>query len=344
MYGAADIAKMVVSRSPNLVRIQNAFKETPLDISLRAKDEQVCALLLSRTPPSMFPDDLLHRLIDSNMHQLLEQLFIAVSKADAQQHRVSRGGDKVVYVLNYPLTLEAIVAIRPRILRYNESINEEDPGGSFLHLCIVKGRNEFLRLFLSRPDIDLSVQDREGNTPLLLSLTKDCYAPEIVQLLMNWLVQRKQLADGKEGATTATTSRPCKMLQKRKSEKEGATPILWGVWKSTVINKQNRHGETALIRAILCSSWKGDKMVLNWVQQLIFLGADVTAFDRKGNTALFYAVLQRNVNVIQVLRYAGASSDVVNNNGVSPVDEALSQGDEDLINVLTADINTMNIK
>lgn len=73
------------------------------------------------------------------------------------------------------------------------------------------------------------------------------------------------------------------------------------------------YGETALLKA----SKKGVNDV-NLVQILLDYGADTNIQDSKGNTALYYAALNRNMKMIDLLLDYGADMSIKNKRGDSP--------------------------
>lgn len=73
------------------------------------------------------------------------------------------------------------------------------------------------------------------------------------------------------------------------------------------------HGETALLKV----SKKGINDVA-LVQILLDYGADVNIQDSKGNTALYYAAMNKNMRMIDLLLENGAKTSIKNKRGDSP--------------------------
>lgn len=314
-HGSLDTAKLFISYDEELLKCRNNAGESPLDISLRVGKDSQTAMLLSQSSPDLYPDNILSRIVESNMHALLESLFQATSDSSMAKGTAS--------VLGYSLTLPSLEAIRIRISRYNDISPET--GISLVHDSIIERKREILSVFLGRSDVDLTLADKEGNTALHLSLLPKNYSPDIVCSLINWFALKKKLSDG----TARQTAKQLKLV--------GDHIPLFSIFVSAILNKQNREGETPLLMLFQCTSTMGEKMTLHCIEQFIQFGADVTAFDSKGNTALFYAVYQGNTKAAVLLRIAGASTAVENNDGLTPIDLALEREDEEMTCILTAE-------
>lgn len=311
-HGSIDMTKLFLHFNKDLCRCRNNSGETPLDIALKVGKDSLTAMLLSESTHDLYPPDLLRHVVDGNMPQLLEQL-LALSEETKGERKV----------MGYPLSPVAVRFIIENLHSYNQRDAE---GLSIIHRCIIKGKAEILRVFLTRPDIDLTILDLDGNTPLHLALDPEYYSPDILNLILSWLSMRKGFSDG---------TRP--VPKHLKSEQMP----LWSVLLSAVVNKQNAKGFSPLLCLFSCASGMGEKIALQYITQLITLGSDVTLFDKKGNTPLFYAAINGNVSAVEILRVAGASSSVTNHDGLTPVDIALGKEDEELINALVTDVGLL---
>ncbi|XP_055388867.1 alpha-latrotoxin-Lhe1a-like [Condylostylus longicornis] len=304
-HGSLGIADLLLSMNKDLLDSQNKDGETPLGVAFRVGNDQLTAMLLSLS--STYPPDLLLRIVESNMHVLLEQLYKAT---DPKGNSSS--------VLGYSFQRSSLEKIRQLISVYNEN--------ELIHNCIKKGRIELIRIFLSLKNIDLTLLDKEEfDTPLMLSLKSEFYRADIVRQLLDWLVFKKQMCDsvGQVKSRNSTDDLP-----------------IWSVYVTGILNRPNSKRLTPLMQLFHCSAM-GDEMVAPCIQQLLNLGADPTLFDEKGNTALAMAVCQGNVRAVELLRIAGASATVVNQDGISAADIALEQQDEELVDAVTADIDVL---
>lgn len=317
-YGSIDLEKLLISYNHGLLSSRNQKQETPLDISLRVGKDTQAAFLLSQTPSELYPQQFLSQIIDSNMHQLLGQLFITMNDGN-----VPMKGN--VPLMGYSLSGTSFAAVKSRLSGYNSV--DETIGLPYIHYCITKGKIDILKVFLLISDIDLLLQDREGNTILNLSLDSKHYNPDIVHLILDWLFSRKHFSDRE----------PRSLVKQFRLRQNPEKFVLWSTYVTGIINRQNGKGISPLIQVFYSSLVLGVKMLECYIKQLIDLGADVTTYDAHGNTPLFYAAYQGNIKAVELLRMAGASSTVTNREGITPVEIALKKEDEELINALTVD-------
>jgi ankyrin repeat protein len=104
--------------------------------------------------------------------------------------------------------------------------------------------------------------------------------------------------------------------------------------KGPALNLSNRFGETALMHA--CA--RDFDMMENIQTALLERGADVSASDQNGDTALHYAARNDDKNGAKVLCDMlldfGAAADAVNNAGKTALDIATENGNEPLVKLL----------
>lgn len=94
-----------------------------------------------------------------------------------------------------------------------------------------------------------------------------------------------------------------------------------------IIDIPNQNG----ITPFLYSCIKGNK---NAMDLLLDLGSNIDSKDNDGNSCLHYAVSSRNLKIIKKLLIKGANKYYKNNKGLLPIDIAIQNGDEDIINLL----------
>ena len=99
--------------------------------------------------------------------------------------------------------------------------------------------------------------------------------------------------------------------------------------KFRFIDKQNRNGKTALLKAAL---WDNENVVL----QLLEAGADVNKQDKSGHTTLMHAVCFKQHEMIQQLLRAGADVNIKNISGNTVLfyAEDSTKPDKEIINLL----------
>jgi ankyrin repeat protein len=73
---------------------------------------------------------------------------------------------------------------------------------------------------------------------------------------------------------------------------------------------------------------------LEVMKQLRDAGADLSKADDDGNTALYYSVFYKIAAATELLMTAGSVPTTRNNNGVSPIDLAMSQNNEEALKFL----------
>lgn len=303
-FGALEVAEAILPFSSDLLRERNNCSETPLCISFRASSDKLVAFFLSSSSADLIPADFLVRVVDGNLFVLLERLLDICFPHPRKTTAV---------VLGYKLHADVLKEIDHRIEHFNDSGRDK----THLQECVVKSRIEMLKVLLAWPGIDahLTIPDQEGNSFLHLAVEPKWYNTTIVAMLLGCLAKIKK-SIGKSRAS-------------------------WQVYDAAVVNKKNRKQETPLLQLFIHAAELGDRNVVQFGNQLILLGAEVTAYDSKGCSSLYYATTRRNMDAITMLRRHGARADVANNDGLSPLDIATAMEDAELLNVLTADASTL---
>jgi uncharacterized protein len=172
---------------------------------------------------------------------------------------------------------------------------------------------EKVRELLALRGIDPNTQDADGNTALMLAITK----PGIAALLI------------RAGADVNTANN------------KGHTALIWAIAQDNdAIVKEliaaganlNAAVNTGLT-ALMIAAWQGNNAI---VKELIAAGANLNAVDNEGHTALMMAAWRGNNAIVKELIAAGANVNAVGNTGHTALMFAIEKGNNAIVKELIA--------
>ncbi|MBA4696446.1 MAG: ankyrin repeat domain-containing protein [Legionella sp.] len=134
----------------------------------------------------------------------------------------------------------------------------------------------------------LAIEHQNGNTALLWAIANSSIDAALLLLDPLVVIDKQMMAD--------QLNQPCY---------EGRTPLILAVTKGW------SHQDTSLKSHLYQSAV---------ILQLLELGADVNCQDKQGRTALHYAFLHRDIEVIDALLAAGADISICDRKGHAPMD------------------------
>lgn len=213
-------------------------------------------------------------------------------------------------------------------------------GATPLHTAIRKGSPALIENLLNVEDIDISVRDNNGNTPLYLAVleekqraieilvakganatTKNNYghtavylaitkkSPQIIEAVLAAKDINVEAKDIDDQTLLHQSTRRGGMVAKFIIETLVA--------KGADVNATNIDGETPLHLAAM-----GGQTSVLALETLIAKGAHVNVMDKKGDTPLHIAIEGEVVGIIKTLLNHGAKRDIENKNKKTPLDLA----------------------
>jgi ankyrin repeat protein len=220
-----------------------------------------------------------------------------------------------------------------------------------LHYAISSDLKDQVTMLLQYPNIDLNIQDQEGNTPLHLAVQKGKI--DFVEMLLkdpkiNVNLKNDNLKDDTsqtplEIAVDANNIELVKLLLKVKHDfdsLDGDSPLHQAVTL----------GHTEIVELLLNAGldgtqkteWGGDSVFhlaadqndLKTLQLLISKGLDLNMQNSEGQTALFSSVFKKNKEILKALLEAGADITLVDEEGMTVLDYAREKNLPDIIALL----------
>ena len=199
----------------------------------------------------------------------------------------------------------------------------DNRGQTLLHTAAIIGHPDIIRILL-QTNARMNAKDYAGNTPLHLSTS----LATNVLLTQNANIEMKNL----KGLTALHSAAKNGHLEKVRSlltanakieakDNEKFTPLHYAARQGHVeiatillahganINSRNKSGMTPLLFTV--SKWTNESAMVSF---LLNHNVDVQAKDKKGNSALYYAVMRKHPEIFRMLLNAGAAGyDIVSN-------------------------------
>ena len=114
----------------------------------------------------------------------------------------------------------------------------------------------------------------------------------------------------------------------RKLDRKTQQAFLEDMYETVRQNEAEKHRNQYLMHKVK----KGD---LETVEKLLSEGIDINAADRElGNTALFYAIINNDEKMVELLMNNGANPYIKNIKGFNPHDAAKYLGNQEIISLL----------
>lgn len=220
--------------------------------------------------------------------------FFAIKNKDAQMLQIvlKAGGNPFGRAFRTSLTEKSLLEIIKPFLNYDEQIEQQMKP---LHIAAMQGSIEHLELLIQN-GFNINFQDENGLTPLLIATDKN-------QLeAMTFLLEK--------GANPNLTDRA------------GISPLV----KSTQTTKLNdikprlellvNHGaNTEFIESEPFVIYIVKKGFFEILETVLKRGEDPNSTDKKGHTALMYAVESEELKAVSLLVKYGANIDIEDNKG-----------------------------
>ncbi|MEO0787032.1 MAG: ankyrin repeat domain-containing protein [Bacteroidota bacterium] len=182
-----------------------------------------------------------------------------------------------------------------------------------LHEAAEEGQLEIVRLLVEK-GVNVNELDDRRRTPLARAASED--NPSVVRYLIG------QGAEPELGT----------YLPLHLAAEDGKVAAIRALLEAGAnVNARDGHRRTALI----CAASDGHHTA---VSLLLDAGAEINAQDAWGNTALIAAADDNHQRVVRQLLQAGANTDMRTDQGQNALEIALSEGSEDAVDELTADL------
>ncbi|KAK6358107.1 hypothetical protein TWF730_007462 [Orbilia blumenaviensis] len=172
------------------------------------------------------------------------------------------------------------------------------------HHKYVGGTKSVVKLLLSR-GADPEAKDGNGHTPLVIATTNG--DEEVVKYLLNRGADIK-VKDNEDRELLVIAASAVD-----RGERERTSTMQLLLDRGGDLETKDNSGRSLLMIAA------GHSAGVGIVEMLMDRGADIEAKDIKGETAIFNAVKNRNEPIIRLLRKNGASIEVENNEGMTPL-------------------------
>jgi len=194
------------------------------------------------------------------------------------------------------------------ILLLNDGFNREKLN-SFGDSLFISYKNKHLNLFKYLLGIfDINIRDRYGNTLLMEAIKKN--DSEIVKLLIN---------NGANVNINDSNGISAFNLAALRNRREILNELLKN--DCVLVNQLDLNGNTPLISLL---KPKRSQYLVDIIEKLIKRGADINLKDHSGNTALTYAIQNKNLEVIKLLVTNGGDMNLKNNWFKSPLNYSVS--------------------
>jgi ankyrin repeat protein len=212
-----------------------------------------------------------------------------------------------------------------RLLQSNPTLSviADNRGQTLLHTAAIIGHPDIIRIFL-RTNARVNAQDYAGNTPLHLSTS----LATTVSLIQKANIEMKNLkgltalhSAAKNGHLESVRSLLTANANIDAKDNEQSTPLHYASRQGHVeiatillargakINSRNKSGMTPLLFTV--SKWANESAMVSF---LLNHNVDVQVKDKKGNSALYYAVMRKHLGIFRMLLNAGAAGyDTVSN-------------------------------
>ncbi|KAG5662590.1 hypothetical protein KAF25_005008 [Fusarium avenaceum] len=213
-------------------------------------------------------------------------------------------------------------AIFEALLHHGADINARGPEGfTCLFTTIEKSAPLDTIEFLLNHGADLKARDGSGNTCLHLAMDKASEPFPIVELLL----QKGAMVNGRN-----TRGETClHVLQHRVESFPDAEDLFQLLYRHGAdVNIRDNAGNTPLHLVRKNTEWT---VFVPLVKQP---GLNLNARNRWGKTPLHFVALERQLNIAVLLVSGGADVNSVDDDGITPLDEAIQGGDHRLIQLL----------
>ena len=188
-------------------------------------------------------------------------------------------------------------------------------GSTSLMIAAVFGHTETVRYLVGLPQVDVSHKDKKGFTSLLASAEKP--GAGVVQLLIDAGadIEIRHSDDGRSPLLVASRRGNPRVVEVL--VRAGADVCVTDNNGYTCLSLAAYYGQTETVRTLLCMP-----------------EVDVNQSNSSCNTALHYAVAQKNSDVVQLLIDAGADVEAKNSLGSTPLHCACQVGKLDITQML----------
>lgn len=178
---------------------------------------------------------------------------------------------------------------------------------------------ESLESYLNSPEVDLTVKDSIGETPLHAAVENNNY--QIVQLLL----------EHGANANSRDFEENTPLHQASINKHYSIVQLL--LRYNANVNSQNKDGATPLI----CSLF--NKSSIHITQLLISSGTNINSQDKNGETAIFIAIRLGLIEIVNLFLEKGANLNVRNKNGKTPLDYSIKYEQHEIEELLKQQIN-----
>ena len=323
-YGRVDVMELLSKAAPDVIKRRSNKGSTPLHF---ATDKASIEWLLTQG-------------IDVNT--------VDGSGKTALMTAVQSGSDKVVGLLLshkadpklrdnsgktalHHAAKEGSVPVAQRLLEEEISLLKytDNKQRSALHIAIQEKRLDFARVLLlqQRPHIDIDLQDKDGNTPLLLAVSAGTQMQDFVQLLIE------------AGADTELRN---KVSQTALVVAVGdGNESLWKLLLDMPNGSKINAGGGVYPTALHVAAKEGDK---DTVEQLVNRGANINAEGGLYHTALQAAAADGYDNIVEYLLEKGADASLTRGVFGNALSAAVYSGTFDIVSKLNDRGAAINIQ
>lgn len=387
-YGNLDIAQSLLKAGANVRAADNLGKPPLMVIIPKEKMLETYKLLMEYKADILqkdsFGDTVLHTVTMLNVEKdiveyLIENgadvnaknkegstpLSIAVQKREVEIAKLLTDSGADIHtkdangITPLLLSLTSTPEILQAIVNPKNALSQDSEGNTPLHVALIYDASlSRVKYIMSQTD-DVNIRNREGNSPLFISVLKnrkevgevllqkgaDIFSTNInnnsplrvalkysatVPTVQDWLLNSDTIRSRDGSGNT---------VLHYAAEWQYLDAINYLLSRNADIKAKNANGET-----VLFSAAKSNNPEI--IQRLINGGADVFARDNLGSTAIHMAVRYEAVNSIDKLVRLGVDVNAQNTSGKSPLAEAVVSGKMDIAKNLLkngADPNTCDI-
>jgi serine/threonine-protein phosphatase 6 regulatory ankyrin repeat subunit A len=291
IYGRAPLVSAILAKNPNLEATNNS-QMTSLNVaSWKGFKEIVIQLLNAGADINHRDKDGASSLIYAAKHGQEEIVRLLIARGADVQVKNNKGQNTLDVAVEAKKTEVATMLMNMDVFRESKS-------NSTIHKAVRDNNVPLIELLLTKNPELLEEKDKDGYTPLHLSLLVPAQDSALTYLLQRGADLSARISNGETALMVAAWKNhkdgTLKLIEKSKSLSGGKCPIIF---------ERAIKGWSPLHYA---ARWNNDTYI---IKLLLRNGAEVDALDGNEVTPLSYAADQGRLEAIRVLTAAGANID-----------------------------------
>ena len=218
---------------------------------------------------------------------------------------------------------EALEAMSKKGININ--VTEDSPavaGTTPLHAACEYGFPKIVQMLMDA-GADDTIQNVKEETPAHIAVSKKISFKEIKTAERIEMLRSLKNIDipGKEGVTPLMLAQDCGLYISNE-----VSPVL--IEKGADVNRRDNDGNNAMM---VNAEWHGSLDVL---KAMLNAGLDINARNKEGNTVLHILIKRNSTQTARLLLKKGADYNIANNDQVTPVQLAVENGKDDLLDLM----------